>query len=117
MSALRDLAKDFAKDYHLTNTDAKNVIGYILDNITQRLLRGEVVHIEKFGSFHAENGKVWFNPSDHMEALLRTYRGPKVQSEKKRGMARWKELHQAYLQKLEQQKQELDSNNQVDEVE
>lgn len=102
MSGLIDLSRDLVKEYRITLADASELIQFINKDKLQRLARGEVLHIDQFGSFHAENGKIWFNPSEYMVKYINEYGGPKVKKEKKRG-DRWKQVHQAYLEKLKDQ--------------
>lgn len=100
MSGLPELSRDLAKEYRITVPDANELIQFINRDIINRLARGEVLHIDQFGSFHAEDKKIWFNPSKFMQSYIdeRLYE-PKVPKEKPRG-DRWKDLHQAYLQKI-----------------
>jgi len=99
MSGLPELSKDLGREYRITVADANDLIQFINRDIIMRMARGEVLHIDQFGSFHAENGKIWFNPSKFMLDYIAQYGGPKVKKEKKRG-DRWKHLHQDYLERL-----------------
>lgn len=94
------MSRDLAREYRITVSDASELIQFINRDMIERLSRGEVLHVDQFGSFHAEDRKIWFNPSNYMIKYIndRIY-GPKVPKEKPRG-DRWKERHQAYLEKI-----------------
>ena len=53
MPGLPDLSRDLAREYRITNADALEVIQFINADIVARLARGEAMHIDLFGSFHA----------------------------------------------------------------
>ena len=100
MSGLPDLSRDVAKEYRITVTDAMELIQFINRDIISRLSHGEVLHIDQFGSFHAEDGKIWFLPSKYMKDYIDANAdGPKVKKEKPRGN-RWKKIHEDYLKRL-----------------
>jgi len=67
MPGLPELSRDLARQYRITQVDAQEVIQFINADIVDRLARGETLHIDLFGSFHAFCGKIWFNPSKHMQ--------------------------------------------------
>ena len=109
MSGLPELSRDLAKEYRITMADACEIIQFINKDIITRLGRGEVLHIDQFGSFHAEGRKVWFNTSKAMQEYINSQENAKkVPKEKPRG-DRWKHLHQAYLEKLKN----MDENSEV----
>ena len=70
MPGLPDLSKDLAREYRITIRDARELIQFINEDMVQRLAKGEALHIDRFGSFHAEFGKIWFSPSQYMQGVV-----------------------------------------------
>lgn len=70
MPGLPDLSRDLAREYRITVRDARELIQFINEDMVQRLAGGEALHIDLFGSFHAEDGKIWFNPSKYFQDVV-----------------------------------------------
>ena len=66
MPGIPDLSRDLAREYRICQADAKELIQFISQDIIVRLGKGQALHIDLFGSFHYQDGKVQFNPSKFM---------------------------------------------------
>ena len=72
MPGLPELSKDLAKEYRITQADAREIIQFINFGIVKRLALGEDLHIDRFGSFKMEDDSVRFNPSKFMKDYIAT---------------------------------------------
>lgn len=70
MPGLPELSRDLAREYRITQADAREIIQFINQDIVSRLANGEDLHIDRFGSFKMEDGSVRFNQSKFMKDFI-----------------------------------------------
>lgn len=67
MAGLTDLTRDFAKQFNVTQANARQCIEFLCGNIVDRVAAGETVNIRNFGVFKSKRigARTIKNPQTH----------------------------------------------------